>query len=253
MFNSVGTRATRRRQGPLAGQHNTMTVGFGPSNVVINSTAILIGGINVGYGYTGSKGFTGSIGFTGSQGTTGFTGSIGSTGFTGSIGTTGTTGFTGSIGTTGTTGFTGSIGTTGTTGFTGSVGTTGFTGSSGSSTVALVYVFDGGGAVLTTGIKGDLSVPFACTITSARLLSDLSGNCVVDIWKDTYANYPPTVADTITASAKPTLSSATHSDDVTLTGWGAGKTVTAGDTIRFNIDSVAVCTRVTLILTATRS
>lgn len=256
MFNSVGTRATRRRQGPLAGQHNTMTIGFGPSNVVVNSTAIVIGGINVGYGYTGSKGYTGSIGFTGSIGTTGFSGSVGgtgATGFTGSIGTTGTTGFTGSIGTTGTTGFTGSIGSTGTTGFTGSIGTTGFTGSSGSSTVGIVYIIDGGGVAITTGIKGDLSIPFACTITGARLLADQSGSIVIDIWKDTYANYPPTVADTITASAKPTLSSANKSDDNTLTGWGAGKTITAGDTLRFNVDSITTCTRVMLLLTATRN
>ena len=32
-----------------------------------------------------------------------------------------------------------------------------------------------------------------------------SGSIVIDVWKDTYANFPPIVADTITASAKPTL------------------------------------------------
>lgn len=111
---------------------------------------------------------------------------------------------------------------------------------------AIAYVFDGSGSVLTTGIKGDLSIPFACTITGVRLLADQSGSIVFDIWKDTYANYPPTVADTITASAKPTITTATKSEDTTLTGWT--KTIAAGDTLRFNIDSVTTCTRVVLTL-----
>jgi hypothetical protein len=115
----------------------------------------------------------------------------------------------------------------------------------------LAFVFDGSGSTLTTGIKGDISVPFACTITGVRLLADQSGSVVIDIWKDAYANYPPTVADTITASAKPTITVATKSEDTTLTGWT--KTVAAGDTLRFNIDSVTTLTRVLLTLTVTKT
>jgi hypothetical protein len=105
---------------------------------------------------------------------------------------------------------------------------------------------DGGGSVITTGVKGDIEVPFACTINRATMLADQSGSIVIDVWKDTYANYPPTVADTITASAKPTISSATKSQDSTLTGWTTA--VTAGDTIRFNVDSATTITRVTLVI-----
>jgi len=116
---------------------------------------------------------------------------------------------------------------------------------------AITYVFDGGGSVLTTGIKGDLSIPFACTITGNRLLADQSGSIVVDIWKDTYANYPPTVADTITASAKPTITTATKSEDTTLTGWTT--TIAAGDTLRFNIDSITTIQRAVLTLKVTKT
>lgn len=108
------------------------------------------------------------------------------------------------------------------------------------------FIIDGGGATITSGLKGDFRIPFACTITEATLLADQSGSIVVDIWKDTLANYPPTVADTITASAKPTLSSATNSTDTTLTGWTTS--VAAGDTFRINVDSIATCQRVTLML-----
>lgn len=106
---------------------------------------------------------------------------------------------------------------------------------------------DGGGSAITTGIKGDRTSPWTGTITGVRMLADISGSAVVDIWKDTFANYPPTVADTITAAAKPTISAATKSEDTTLTGWTTS--VTAGDTFRFNVDSATTITRLTLELT----
>lgn len=126
----------------------------------------------------------------------------------------------------------------------------------GSPRVAAVgLVIDGGGSAITPGVKGFLRVPFAGTITGVTLLSTdasaTAGSIVIDIWKDTFANYPPTVADTITASAKPTLSSATKSEDTTLTGWTTG--IGAGDVLGFTVDSVATVTRVALTLTVQAS
>jgi len=118
-------------------------------------------------------------------------------------------------------------------------------------TRAITFAIDGGGSALTTGVKADISVPYACTITSVVMLADQSGSVVVDIWKDTLANYPPTVADTITASAKPTITTATNSSDTTLTGWTTS--ITAGDTLRFNIDSATTITRLSLTLKVTVS
>lgn len=112
-------------------------------------------------------------------------------------------------------------------------------------------IFDGGGAVLTTGIKADVTIPFACTITGVTVLANTGGSLVIDIWKDTYANYPPTVADTITASAKPTLSTAMKYSDTTLTGWTVA--VAAGDTLRFNIDSVSTISRALISLNLTKT
>lgn len=115
----------------------------------------------------------------------------------------------------------------------------------------LNFVIDGGGSAITTGIKGDLVVDFACTITAVTTLADQSGSIVVDIWKDTYTNFPPIVGDSITASAKPTLSAATKSQDTTLTGWTTS--VVAGDVLRFNVDSITSCTRVTVALKVKRT
>lgn len=116
---------------------------------------------------------------------------------------------------------------------------------------AVGIVIDGGGSVITTGVKGFVEVPFAGTITAVTLLSTdaavTSGSIVVDIWKDSYANYAPTVADTITASAKPTLSSAIKARDVTLTGWTTS--IAAGDILGFKVDSVSTVLKVLVSLT----
>jgi len=101
-------------------------------------------------------------------------------------------------------------------------------------------------------MKGYLEIPFACTITQATLLADQSGAIVVNIYKDTYANFPPVVGDKITASAPPTIAaSGVKSQDATLTGWTTG--IDAGDVLGFNVDSCATITRVTLSLKVTRT
>ena len=115
----------------------------------------------------------------------------------------------------------------------------------------LVVVIDGGGEEITTGVKGYLYCPFGFTITGVTMGADQSGSIVVDIWKDTHANYPPTDADSITASAVPTISSATKSQDTTLTGWTTD--VNAGDWLGFNVDSVTNIELLTLVLNYTRT
>ena len=115
----------------------------------------------------------------------------------------------------------------------------------------IAFVIDGGGSEIATGIKGDLEVPFDCTITAVTLLADQSGSIVIDIWKQAYADFPPENAQSITSSAVPTITTAVKSQDSTLTGWTVA--LTKGDTLRFNVDSVTDIERVTLSLTVDRS
>jgi len=111
---------------------------------------------------------------------------------------------------------------------------------------SIEFLIDGSGSAITTGVKGDLEVPFNCTINSATLLADQTGSIVIDIWKDSYTNYPPTDEDSITASTPPTITNGIKSQDTTLTGWN--KTLTKGETLRFNVDSCSTITRVLLSL-----
>lgn len=105
---------------------------------------------------------------------------------------------------------------------------------------------DGGGSAITTGAKGYVEIPYAMTITANTVVCDQSGSIVIDVWKDTYANALPTDADSITASAPPTVSTAVKSQDSTLTGWTTA--VSAGDVVGFNVDSATTVTRCTLTI-----
>lgn len=105
---------------------------------------------------------------------------------------------------------------------------------------------DGGGSAITTGVKGYITIPYDCTITGWDILADVSGSIVVDVWKDTYANFPPTVADTIAGSEKPTLSSAVKNQDNSLSTWTTS--VSSGDIIGFNVDSASTLKRVNLTI-----
>jgi hypothetical protein len=97
---------------------------------------------------------------------------------------------------------------------------------------------------LSVNAKQDILVPFACTIVGVTLMADVSGSVIVDIWKNTYANYPPVVGNSITASAKPTISSAIKFQDTTLVGWTTS--ILAEDILRFNINSFATIARLTI-------
>src|SRR5262245_3148914 len=64
----------------------------------------------------------------------------------------------------------------------------------------VIVVFDGSGAVLTVGKEVDIPVPFACTIHKASMYADQNGSLVIDVYKDTHGNFPPTAGDSICAS-----------------------------------------------------
>ncbi len=110
----------------------------------------------------------------------------------------------------------------------------------------IVFLIDGGGSAISTGIKGDVLVTFAGTIQSATLLADQTGSIVVDIWKSTYAGFPPTSGNSITGGSPPTIASADSSQDTTLSGWTTA--ISAGDILRINVASASTVTRVTLAL-----
>lgn len=94
---------------------------------------------------------------------------------------------------------------------------------------------DPGGSALTVGTKGYISIPFACTITGWRLLLDASSTTTLDVWKDTYANYPPTDADRIAGTEKPATSAAIKAEATSLSSWTTA--VAAGDVLGVEVEA----------------
>lgn len=107
------------------------------------------------------------------------------------------------------------------------------------------------GTALTTGIKGWLEVPCNCTIVRSTLVSDQTGSVVVNIWKVPFASFPPTASNKITSTHPPTISAARSAQDTTLTGWTTS--LSKGDILAFNVDSVTSINQVMLSLGVVRT
>jgi len=110
-----------------------------------------------------------------------------------------------------------------------------------------VFKFDAGASVIPVGSKDELYIPFVGTITGWTILTDVAGTITFDLWGAAYASFPPTVANTITGSAKPLIgSSARQAQSSALTGWNTS--LVATQTLIANIDACATIKRATLIL-----
>lgn len=113
----------------------------------------------------------------------------------------------------------------------------------------VVTIGDITGSAITTGVKGYIPIPVSCTVTAWVLVADAVGSIVIDVWKDAFVNFPPTVADTIAGSEKPTLTGQQANQDQSLSTWTTA--ITAGDILGFNVSSAATVKQVTLTLSVT--
>ena len=108
------------------------------------------------------------------------------------------------------------------------------------------FWIDGGGSAISSGSKAWIRSAYDFIITDVEMTADQSGSIVIDIWKDSYANFPPDNADSICASSCPTLASQQRSQDSTLSGWSTA--VSKGDYIKINVDSSAAVQQVLITL-----
>lgn len=181
---------------------------------------------------------------------------VGSVGATGPTGLTGATGSAGSVGATGVTGSTGSNGSNGSSGATGATGPTGTTPMTSNEYAAVQnwskeFIFDGQGSVIATGAYTSKNIDRNITITSYKIFEEsatpVSSTIDISLWKDTYANYPPTSADTVRYWQRPTLT-AQSKNTVTF---ATPLTATKGDEIRPYINNNTGAIRIKLILIGT--
>lgn len=109
---------------------------------------------------------------------------------------------------------------------------------------------DGGGSAITTGLKRRIKIPYDCTLVADsvdghfwQIGLDQSGSIGLDLWMDSYSNYPPTNADRISGtvgSQNPRVSAATKGGSGTTTGWTLN--LVGGRYLFVNVDSVSTAT-----------
>ena len=113
--------------------------------------------------------------------------------------------------------------------------------------VSANVIIDGGGALITTGQKVKLFFDFAVVIEAWTALGNTTGSAVMELWRDSYTNYPPNSADKITASAPISIpSNSTKAASEALTGWSTS--ISAGDVLTVNLNTIENFTQITLDL-----
>lgn len=105
---------------------------------------------------------------------------------------------------------------------------------------------DGVGSAIGVGLLPLSIVLPPGVIKEVQLLADQTGSIKVDIWKSSFADYPPVDADSICGGNEPEISSGIKFADSTLTDWGT--TITAGDVFRVYVDSCSDIEFCTLII-----
>lgn len=120
---------------------------------------------------------------------------------------------------------------------------------------SISVVLNNGSSALAVGQYVDLVFEYACTISQNTLLADQSGSVQLDLRVCSYSDFDdsahPVSGDSICASAKPTITTATKSQDSTLTGWTTS--ITAGQIMRVYVVSATTIQQVTLSLKVTRA
>ena len=120
----------------------------------------------------------------------------------------------------------------------GDQGPTGNTGATGSSIGSFGLYTDGGGSVITTGSKALVISPYIATITDWYMTSGITGSAVVDIKRNGIS--------IIGSGNKPTLSTQNYATAV-VNSW-TSTSVSIGDVLEFNIDSVSTITNLNVVI-----
>jgi hypothetical protein len=103
---------------------------------------------------------------------------------------------------------------------------------------------DGGGNVLTAGVAGYITIPYACVINGWSVQADQSGSVAVDVWKA--AGGIPSGANKISGSSGPSLSGAQLAQSSSLTGWTTS--ISPNDVVAFSVAGATSVTRATVVV-----
>jgi hypothetical protein len=108
---------------------------------------------------------------------------------------------------------------------------------------------DGGGALLTSGNIGYITMPYSGTITGWQVIGNVSGTCVFDVWK-TASGIIPTMSNSIVGTEKPNLLAQQINSDLTLTTWTTA--VLVGDIVGISLETSSLLSQAWLTVFITK-
>lgn len=119
---------------------------------------------------------------------------------------------------------------------------------------AIHFSIDGGDSVIQVGETAWVRIPYAMTITGGwEITTDVVGTIRIDVWKDTYANYPPTDSDAMPYEGnEPYVINGLSSQDTSVAGDWQTTTLNEGDYVKIYVDSCDTATKAYLTIIGTR-
>ena len=105
---------------------------------------------------------------------------------------------------------------------------------------------DGASAAITSGIKGNVIVPFSGQIQSWEILSNVSGNTSIDVLKSTFSTFSADTGTTITGGDYISLSSNYKNINTNLSAWTVS--FNAGDIFTFQVLSANTISRANILI-----
>ena len=121
-------------------------------------------------------------------------------------------------------------------------------GGGGGGETAIGITIDGAGYAITTGDKGSITVPYNATLNNVTMIADVSGVCIIDIFKSNFSTYP--TSSSICSTSLPAISGAIKSVDASLAGWDTN--IQSGDILSFQVLSASNITKLNLTIGATK-
>ena len=114
----------------------------------------------------------------------------------------------------------------------------------------IVFIMDGGGSTLATGVRPPVQVPFNCTVNSWNLCGDAAGTCTVDITTATDAA-TPSFSSIVGAGTKPNVAGPAVCSTATAPASWTTTAITAGQLLQPNLTAVTAFKTLMLALKVT--
>jgi hypothetical protein len=114
--------------------------------------------------------------------------------------------------------------------------------------IAIDLIVDGQGAAILPGVKADIPINWAGTISGWKLVGDQTGSCVVDILKGDPVHAVPYAS--IVGGSGPSMTTVEAAEGGTV-GWATD--IEPGDILRFQVVSISSIRRLTVALFVERA